>query len=425
MATRSSPPERDVMRIVLDNGVRVLTEQVPDASEAVVGLWLDAGSRFEELNESGSTNLIQRLSLQNDGVDKSIDELAGEVQLETGRDYASYSAQVPPDAAEATLELLTEIALRPNVLEAKIEPECAKILEELRAVEHDPDFVLERMFLRSLWKGHGLCRPPKGRLLTVKDETKLLDFKVKKLAKYHEMSHHPEALVLIAAGAVEHGEVQLLAEQRLGELTKPKKTLATTSPVEQRFVGIKNRPQFEGVRIRLGFPTCSASDEMMPAASVLNALIVTRLEALANAGELPALEVSTKIEAFADAGCIVVNLHANVGEAQAAYERVVAELRALSIDEVDSDELERAKATLPSQISAQLDSPRARAESLAEFERYFGRVVPMSEQTERLNAVTSKAVSRIASSWIQPYTLSVAALGSLQGLSIKPPTSCW
>ncbi len=424
MAKRSSPPERDVERSVLDNGVRVVTEQAPGAAKAVIGLWVDAGSRFEEPNESGSTNLIQRLALQSKDVE-SVNGWASDVRLETGRDYASYSAEVESGAAEAALELLTNLALRPSLETADMAPECEKVLGELRAAEHDPDFVLERMFLRSLWKGHGLCRPPRGRLLTVKNETKLLDFKLKKLAKYHQMSHHPEALVLIGAGAVEHEELQNLAIRILGELTKPKKTLATTPPAEQRFVAIKNRPQFGGVRIRLGFPTCSESDDLMPAAGVLNALIEARLESLKNAGDLSALEVSTKIEAFADAGCIVVSLRANLSDAQAAYERVVTELRALSLGEVEADEIERARATLPARISAQLDSPRARAESLAKHERYYGRLVPLSEQLEKLNSVSAEAVTRLASRWIQPYTLSVAALGSLQGLSIKPPTSCW
>ena len=164
MAKRSSPPERDVERSVLDNGVRVVTEQAPGAAKAVIGLWVDAGSRFEEPNESGSTNLIQRLALQSKDVE-SVNGWASDVRLETGRDYASYSAEVESGAAEAALELLTNLALRPSLETADMAPECEKVLGELRAAEHDPDFVLERMFLRSLWKGHGLCRPPRGRLL--------------------------------------------------------------------------------------------------------------------------------------------------------------------------------------------------------------------------------------------------------------------
>ena len=43
--------------------------QAPGTAKAVIGLWVDAGSRFEEPNESGSTNLIQRLALQSKDVE--------------------------------------------------------------------------------------------------------------------------------------------------------------------------------------------------------------------------------------------------------------------------------------------------------------------------------------------------------------------
>ena len=91
----------------------------------------------------------------------------------------------------------------------------------------------------------------------------------------------------------------------------PKQTVLTDSPAEQRFVAIKNRPQFPRVRIMLGFPVCAANDEVSPVPRVLNALIRRRLTSLAKLGGLSALDVSSEMRFYADAGCLMVGLRTN------------------------------------------------------------------------------------------------------------------
>ena len=76
--------KRDVKRTVLSNGARGLTERGPDAPTALIGRWVDAGSRFEELNKSGFGSIIQRLAAQPKEIGDRIDSLGGDVRFETG-----------------------------------------------------------------------------------------------------------------------------------------------------------------------------------------------------------------------------------------------------------------------------------------------------------------------------------------------------
>ena len=125
---------------------------------------------------------------------------------------------------------------------------------------------MEGIFLRSLWKGHGLCRPPRGRLLTVRGHTRLEDFKPKRLQSYHTRSHRPAGMTIVASGALQHAEITALAEKHFGELETPKKSVSTTSPPAHKFLALRNRPQFSKVRFQLGFPTCPAADDLRHAA---------------------------------------------------------------------------------------------------------------------------------------------------------------
>lgn len=427
--------ERDVERAVLDNGVRVISERVKGAPAVVFSAWVDAGARYEELNESGATHLIQQLAFagtenRNEAaIAKAIDKLGGQVEVESARDYGLYQATVEAGQLGKAAELIADLALHPVLGKSDAADEKAKLLEQLRAEEKDADLVLSQMFLRSLWKGHGLCRNPRGRLLTVKGHTRLEDIKSKRLQRFHVMSHYPRAITVVVAGDVTHAKALDLAETHFGALEEPKKTVSTTTPPTHKFLALRNRPQFTKVRFRIGFPTCSASDKLRHSAAILRAVIAdgpgSRLARMLKAKELPALGIDSASEMHGDVGCLSIGMRTTRKDAVEVLEKTVEQLRGLAADPLEAEELDRAKARCRAELRSQLDSLSTRAASLARDERYFGRYVPYQEEVAELEAVSADKLQILASNWITPYSLSLAVLGDLKGVQIQPKTLRW
>jgi predicted Zn-dependent peptidase len=427
--------QRDVVRTVLDNGIRVWSERVPRATSAAVGVWIDGGSRYEELKENGATHVLQRIALAGtenrsaDDIAKAIDLLGGDVQYATRRDAAAWTARTADAAVPEALALLRDLSLRPKITQGALNAEQRLLIEELRADEKDADFNLDHMFLRSFWKGHGLCRPPHGRLLTVNGKVRLEDFKVKSLIRFHRETHHPRAITVAVAGDVTHARVASLAADLFGGLEEPKKTASSPSPKAYQFLALRNRPQFPGVRMQVGVPACGASDEQRHAAMLLNAVIGrgagSRLTRMVRAKTLPAVEVSSSLVVFADTGVLSVRFRATPKHAAEALEGVVAALRQLTLAPVDEDEITRAKATCKTALLARLDSPRTRIEDLADQERYFGGPVDLQDELAQLDRVTPAQLRLLAAEWIAPHYLSLAALGNLNGVTIRPRTLRW
>lgn len=428
-------PARDIERSVLENGVRVWTERVPRSTRCAVGVWIDAGSRFEELKESGATYLLQRLAMRGtknrtgDQIADTIDALGGKVDYETERDYACWRALVDGSDAAAALELLADLALNPQIISASKSAEQASLLEELRAADKEADLNLDRMFLRSLWKGHGLCRPPRGRLLIVKGKARLEDFKPKALSRFHERTHYPRALTITAAGAVNHEKFRTSVSELFGSLTEPKKTASTRPPTPYRFFALRSRPQFSGVRMQLGFPACEASDRQRHAAELLNAVIAggagSRLTRLVRGKTLPATEVASSLLQFSDAGVLSIRLRATPKQSADALEVVVGELRRLTTEAVEDQELRRAKSTTKAAMLTRIDTPMARIDDLARQERYFGGMQDWLGEFAALATVTPNDLRRLASEWIGPHNLSLAVLGNLKGVAIRPKVLEW
>ena len=421
-------PSRDIERTVLDNGVRVISERVKGSPAAVASLWVDSGARYENLNESGATHLIQRLALHGAGgrsadrIAKEIGRLGGEFEAQTERDSAVYQMRVSPDDIQAGTKLIADIALRPSLTQASLTAESDKLLEELRALENDADLVLERMFLRSLWKGHGLCREPRGRLLTVRGQTKLEAFKPNKLKSFHTHSHHPNALAFVAAGNVRHDAIEKLAQKLFGSLEHPKSTASTITPKTYKFLALRTRPEFSKVRVEIGFPTCAAADKERHAAALLNAVIGggpgSRLALLASEGDLPTLAVSSQLRMFSDVGCLSIRARSDRANAEGVIQQIVDELWKIADKQVNEDELEHARAIRKAAVLSEVDSLPHRVAGLARAERYHKRIMPLEEEFEALEQVTPKAVQQLASLWINPYELSMAVLGNLANLNI-------
>ncbi|MBI1354053.1 MAG: hypothetical protein GC160_06885 [Acidobacteria bacterium] len=430
-----NPLRRDVEKNVLDNGIRVITERVEGAAGVSLSVWVNAGSRYEELTESGMTYLIQQMAFHGTEkhsaaeIAKAIDAVGGKVETETGRDYAAYFAQVEADKLSAAFDLLAELTLKPKLTSTALSAESKIVLEELRAAEKEADFVLDRMFYRSFWKGHGLCRPPKGRLLTSKGQTKLENFKPKSIQRFHQRSHHPKAISIVAAGDLEHEEFLKLAEERFGALEEPKKRVSTTTPANFKFMALRNRPQFTQIRFRIGVPACSASDPDRHAAGLLNAILGaeagSRLANLVREEELPVTEAGAELAMFADAGCLSVHARASRKSVQAAVEKVVQELRRLVTTLVPDEELERAKATRKASMMGVVDSLRTRVEDLARTERYFGKLLSLEDEIAAMEAVKATQLRALAANWIAPHYLSLGLLGNLKGVNINPNMLQW
>ena len=432
---RSPIPTRDVFSVHLENGVRVITERVPNAKNVALGIYVKAGSRFEELNESGVTYLLQKIAFHGtkhrnaSAIAKAIEALGGGIHTLTERDYCSYTAEVAAADLEKGLDLLTDLALHPQITKAGFAAETKQALEELREDEDAPDFMLDRMFFRSFWKGHGLCRPPKGRLLHSKGQTKLENFKPKTIERYHTRSHHPKGLTVIGAGALDHEKLVKMIDKRFGVLEEPKKKVSSPSPTAFRFLALRNRPQFEDIRFRMGVPACNAAEPERHAARLLNAILGgspgSRLARKMADGELHTLEAFSELDMFADAGCLSVRVRCVGEHAVDALETVVAEVRKMAIGEISEEELDWAKAHCRAQMLEAVSSLQGRIEDLARQERYFHHQVPLEEEINALEAVKAERVRMLGAAWIAPHHLSLAVLGNLKGVNIRPSVLSW
>ena len=151
-----------VVREVLDNGLRLITETMPHVRSVTIGVWLTRGSRHETDERSGIAHFVEHMLFKGtdtrsaEDIAQAIDSIGGQLDAFTAKEYASYYIKVLDEHLPLAVDLLADIVLRPAFAAEEIEREKKVILEEIKMVEDTPDDLVHELFTQHFWEGHPL-----------------------------------------------------------------------------------------------------------------------------------------------------------------------------------------------------------------------------------------------------------------------------
>ena len=83
-------------KTVLDNGLRVITEEIPFVRSVSIGVWVVTGSRDERAHENGISHFIEHLLFKGTekrtafDIAKEIDSVGGTLNAFTGREFTCF-----------------------------------------------------------------------------------------------------------------------------------------------------------------------------------------------------------------------------------------------------------------------------------------------------------------------------------------------
>src|SRR5690348_13648460 len=104
-----------MQKSILSNGVRVLTESMPQMVSATIGIWVENGSRYETPDQNGVSHFIEHLLFKGSKnktaaqIAEQIDAVGGVLNAFTGKEYTCYYAKVLGEDLPMMIELLAEI----------------------------------------------------------------------------------------------------------------------------------------------------------------------------------------------------------------------------------------------------------------------------------------------------------------------------
>jgi predicted Zn-dependent peptidase len=189
---------------VLNNGVRILTEEIPHVRSISLGLWVRSGSRDEDEATSGISHFIEHMMFK--GTEKrtarqigeALEAVGGQLNAFTTKEYTCYYARVLDEHLDLAIDVLSDMFFNSRFNPNDIDTERRVVLEEISMYEDSPDELIHDLFARTVWAGHPLGRPILGSIKTVQSITR------ETLLEHLNYHYSPNRLVIAAAGRVTH-----------------------------------------------------------------------------------------------------------------------------------------------------------------------------------------------------------------------------
>jgi predicted Zn-dependent peptidase len=407
-----------IVREILPSGLTLVSEAMPHVRSVAIGVWLKRGSRHEPLRQTGISHFIEHMVFKGtrhrsaEQIASEVDSIGGHMDAFTAKEYASFHLKVLDEHLPIAVDILGDIVRYPLFDAAEISKEKKVIFEEINMVEDTPDDLVMELFVEAFWPGHPLGRP----ILGTKESVGRFDRE--ELAAFFRDAYHPSNLLLAAAGRLDHAALRELVERHFGSLPDAPNGRESSPPQPAATLVARSKQELEQVHLCLGVPAYSQAQEERYAAHVLNTVLGGSLSSrlFQNIREKRGLAyaISSGIASYSDAGSLTVYAGASLDSVDPVLRLTLDELRRLQDEPVPADELRRAKDHLKGSLMLALESTGSRMNNIARHEIYHGRQVSLDEILERIEAVESDAVRRIAGEMFAgPRTLSL--LGNLQG----------
>ncbi|KAF9700822.1 hypothetical protein EKO04_002050 [Ascochyta lentis] len=217
VAEEKDPVELDHIT-TLPNGIRVATEALPGHFSGI-GVYVDAGSRYENDALRGVSHIIDRLAFKStrttggDQMAEKMESLGGNIQCASSRESLMYQSATFNSAVETTVGLLAETIRDPLITEDEVQQQLETADYEIGEIWSKPELILPELVHMAAFKDNTLGNPllcPKERLPHITRDV---------VDAYRKEFYTPDRIVVAFAG-VNHNEAVKLTEQYFGDMAK-------------------------------------------------------------------------------------------------------------------------------------------------------------------------------------------------------------
>lgn len=414
-------------RVVLDNGLNVLIQEVHTAPLASVWCWYKVGSRDETPGCTGVSHWVEHMNFKGttniprEKVKGIIEEFGGSWNGYTWIDSTTYLETATRDALDRMLFIEAERMANGLYDPEECESERTVIISELEGSENDPDQLLEMEVNAAAFKAHPYGHPTIGWLGDLRRMTR------EDLYGYYRQHYVPNNATLVVVGDVEPADVIRRATHHFGGIPPgrvPARVLsAEPEQVGERRVRIEKAGTTAYLKVSCHAPAASDEaffpllvlDSVLTGAKGLNlwssfrtpppqrssrlyrALVEGRLASSVGGGLLPT----------ADPFLYTLSITALEGAPPEEVERqTMAEMVRVAREGITPDELAKAQAQLRARLVFENDSVTNIAHQFGYFETVASLDVLLSVG-DRIRRVTRDRVAEVAASVLRPANMTI------------------
>jgi predicted Zn-dependent peptidase len=404
----------------LENGITVVTDPMPGLETASLGMWVTCGTRNERPSEMGLSHMLEHMAFKGTArrsaqdIAVEIEAVGGDLNAYTSREQTAYHARVLKEDVPLALDLVSDILLHPAFAPDEIRREKEVIIQEIGQTEDAPDDLIFDYLQLACFPDSAMGWPILGDAETVSS------FESEDCARYMAAHYKAGAMMLIAAGAVDHDSFVASARNLFADM--PPGAVSEVKPARFLAGEMRRVEDLEQAHLAFGFRTVPISHPDLTAtqvfATALGGGMSSRLFQEAREKRGLCYAISAFVQPYGDAG--VLGIYAGTADDKAGeIAPLVADQMAAMSEHTTPEEVARAKAQLKASLLMGLESSIARCDQIATHLFAFGEPLSPAEIIARIEAVDVARVKRIARQFCECGEPALAALGPVKRLESR------
>lgn len=403
-------------KTVLDNGIRVISEEINHVRSVSIGVWVRCGSRSENYTINGMAHFIEHMLFKGTknrsafDIASEIDSVGGVMNAFTGKELTAFYIKIPDYHLAMAIDLLADILKNSLFDPAEIEKESSVVLQEISMVEDTPDDFIHDFFEKTFWNGHPLGLPVLGTKETV------VNFGRDSLINFFTERYTGENITLTAAGNLKHDVLVNLAKNTFGSLERKSIKELHNKPLITPAVAVIEK-DLEQEHIIVGTTAPPSTSQLRYPALLMNIVLggsmSSKLFQEIREKRGLAYSISSYLVPYRDAGILGIYVATSEDKVKNVIGLIFEELDKLRSNLLTEKELHSAKELVKGNLLLSMESTDNRMTKLAKNEILFGRNIPVEEIVKNIEAVSREDIKNLAGDIFSFDTISLAALGKV------------
>ncbi len=379
----------------LDNGLRLVVNQMSGLMSVTMGILVHTGASVESDKEDGISHFIEHMMFKGTKkrtafkISDEMDRIGAQMNAFTGKDLTCYYAKSTTGHAEEAFEILADLFLNSTFPEDEMSREKGVIIEEINMNEDTPDDLCLDMLSRAYYGERGYGRNILGPRKNVEGFTR------DDIKSYMQRRYCSDNIVISMAGNIDINIAKAMVEKYFAGIQKCCCS-KTDVKVELQAKSLYKTKDIEQVHIGIAFPSVKRYDKLFDATQIMNAILggsmSSRLFQTVREELGLAYTVYSYISTYCETGTLAVYAGVNAEKYKQSAEAIYSCVNDLRKKNISEEEFLRGKEQL---ISSQIFAQESTSSQMLLFGKellYRGRVYNFEDRVNKISSVTLKDV---------------------------------
>jgi predicted Zn-dependent peptidase len=400
----------------LNNGLRVVTQNMPGLETVSMGIWNFVGGRDELENVNGVAHLLEHMAFKGTKsrsalqIAETIENVGGDINAYTSKEITAYYVKLIAEDLPLGIDILTDILQNSTFAEDELNRERGVVLQEIGMYLDQPDDMIFDYWQEKAYPNQSMGRSILGKTDIIKNITR---DQVKDFMTSH---YNPNKMIVSAAGKINHDEFVEQISKSCVNL--PIGITSNREPSKYISGEYREEKDLEQIHLLLGFEGIDYHSEdyysLLVYSSLLGGGMSSRLFQEIREKRGLVYGISSFSSSYTDTG--LFGIYAGTGNTQ------IEELIPVLCDElknspnsISEKEINRGKAQLKASLMMGRESAFRRCESAARQLLVFNKVIDPIDTIKQIDAVSKDTVQKIAKK-IVSGAMTISSIGPIKKL---------